>query len=180
VPRYPAADVWIFGYGSLIFRPDFPFVEQRAGLLRGYARRFWQASMDHRGTPEAPGRVVTLIESAGESCSGMAYRVAAADREPVLALLDHRERGGYARRSLRLSTHAGTLEDVVVYVADETNPNYVGPEELERIVSIVGAARGPSGANREYVLRLAEALERMGAEDAHVFEIARAVLASRQ
>jgi cation transport protein ChaC len=106
--------------------------------------------------------------------------VAAADREPVLALLDHRERGGYARRSLRLSTHAGTLEDVVVYVADETNPNYVGPEELERIVSIVGAARGPSGANREYVLRLAEALERMGAEDAHVFEIARAVLASRQ
>lgn len=168
-----AADVWIFGYGSLIFRPDFRFVEQRAGILRGYARRFWQASTDHRGTPEAPGRVVTLIEARGESCWGMVYRVAAPHRESVLASLDHRERGGYQRRSLSLSTSAGILEDVIVYVADQSNPNYVGPEECARIASIVRMAHGPSGANREYVLRLAEALARIGAEDPHVFEIAR-------
>ncbi|MDX5329335.1 MAG: gamma-glutamylcyclotransferase, partial [Marinobacter sp.] len=67
--------VWLFGYGSLIYKVDFPFLEQRPASIRGWARRFWQGSHDHRGTPEAPGRVVTLIEQPGAVCRGMAFRV---------------------------------------------------------------------------------------------------------
>ena len=71
------APLWLFGYGSLIWRPASPFVERRPASARGYARRFWQGSTDHRGVPEAPGRVVTLLPSAGDRCEGVAYRVPA-------------------------------------------------------------------------------------------------------
>jgi cation transport regulator ChaC len=69
------AGQWIFGYGSLVWRPAFPHRRRRPASIRGFCRRFWQASTDHRGTPEAPGRVVTLIESPGDRCWGMAYEV---------------------------------------------------------------------------------------------------------
>ena len=67
--------VWLFGYGSLIYKVDFPFLEQRPASIRGWERRFWQGSHDHRGTPESPGRVVTLIEKPDAVCKGMAFRV---------------------------------------------------------------------------------------------------------
>src|SRR5581483_11846825 len=66
--------MWIFAYGSLIFRPDFPWIERRRAFVRGWARRFWQGSPDHRGVPEAPGRVVTLVARDG-FCGGCAYRI---------------------------------------------------------------------------------------------------------
>jgi cation transport regulator ChaC len=171
-------DVWIFGYGSLIFRPDFPFVERREGFIRGWARRFWQASPDHRGTPEAPGRVVTLVACADAHCWGVAYRVSAAERGQVLERLDYRERNGYQRQVLSFFSHAGPLTDVIVYVADPQNPSYVGPEDERQTAAIVRGAHGPSGSNRDYVLRLAAELARLGVEDAHVSSIARAVAAS--
>ena len=176
--QYVGTDLWVFGYGSLIFRPDFPFVERREGFVRGWARRFWQASPDHRGTRELPGRVVTLIEHAGARCWGVAYRVAAEHVALVLERLDARECGGYQRRTLAFSAAAGDLEAVTVYVADHRNPNYVGPEEEQRIAEIVRRAIGHSGANREYVLHLAEALAQAGEEDPHVLAIARALTES--
>jgi cation transport protein ChaC len=177
--RCAAQVLWVFGYGSLIFRPDFPFMEKREGYIEGWSRRFWQASIDHRGTPELPGRVVTLIANAGERCWGVAYRVADADASAVLARLDHRERGGYQRRTLAFHPQHPTALTfpVVVYVADEANPHYVGPEDVARSAARVHIAHGPSGANRDYVLQLAAALLAMGADDLHVFELAR-VLAS--
>ena len=91
--RTDAGDVaWIFGYGSLLWRPGFRFAERQPAVLRGWMRRFWQASPDHRGAPEAPGRVVTLRRAADSSCWGMAFRVAGPDRADVLAALDHREK----------------------------------------------------------------------------------------
>lgn len=76
--------IWLFGYGSLIYKVDFPFLEQRPASIDGWVRRFWQGSHDHRGTPEAPGRVVTLIQKSGAVCKGMAYRVSPADRKSVV------------------------------------------------------------------------------------------------
>ncbi len=69
-------EVWLFGYGSLIWKADFPFLERRPAHIHGWARRFWQGSHDHRGTPEAPGRVATLVREPGAVCHGMAYRIA--------------------------------------------------------------------------------------------------------
>ena len=65
--------MWIFGYGSLIWRPDFDWIEAAPASIEGWERRFWQGSHDHRGVPDAPGRVVTLIPQANAYCDGMAH-----------------------------------------------------------------------------------------------------------
>jgi cation transport protein ChaC len=162
---------WIFGYGSLIWRATFPHVERRAATLRGWSRRFWQASTDHRGVPGAPGRVVTLIEEPAAACRGVAYRLASGEAAAVLAQLDLRERGGYARRELTLELDGGGLQPGLVYLAAPGNHNYLGPAEPAAIAAQIARARGPSGPNSEYLLRLAEALRLLGADDPHVFEL---------
>jgi cation transport regulator ChaC len=166
---------WIFGYGSLVWRPAFPFEERRAAWIAGFARRFWQGSTDHRGLPGAPGRVVTLVPEPGARCWGMAYRVAAAERAAVVRLLDHREQGGYERRrvELQLATSAETRSraEGIVYFATPENPNYLGEAPLHEIAAQVRRSAGPSGPNLEYVPRLAESLRALGAEDDHVFAL---------
>jgi cation transport protein ChaC len=165
-------ELWIFGYGSLLWRPSFPDVERRPARVRGRARRFWQGSTDHRGVPGAPGRVVTLVPDAAEGCVGIAYRVAAAEAAAVLAALDHRERGGYERVQLALADPQGdAFAEGLAWLATPANPNYLGPAPLEAIAAQVRGAQGPSGTNVDYVLRLAEALRALGAADPHVFAL---------
>jgi cation transport regulator ChaC len=177
--RVSSSPCWVFGYGSLIWRPTFPFAEQRPGWIEGWARRFWQGSTDHRGVPGAPGRVVTLVPQVGARCFGVAYRLHDADRETVLAHLDHREKGGYARHEVAFhTTSAGGPIRALVYIATEANPEYLGPAPLQALVAQIRHARGPSGANTEYVLRLAEALRSLDAEDEHVFALADALAAT--
>jgi cation transport regulator ChaC len=170
-----SSDCWIFGYGSLVWRPAFEHEERRPGFIRGYMRRFWQASSDHRGTPEAPGRVVTLIDRPGAICWGAAYRVAATRLDGVLEELDYREKAGYSRLNLTFFSAAEPVE-ALVYVASPSNANYVGPAPLEDIADVVINSTGPSGSNVEYVLRLQRALDDMNAHDAHVAELAAMVL----
>lgn len=164
--------LWIFGYGSLVWRPSIPFVEREPAWIEGWARRFWQGSTDHRGVPRAPGRVVTLVEEVEARCWGIAYRIAPEEAGGVLAQLDHREQGGYERRELVLRFRARPAVRGLVYVATPANHNYLGPAPLQAIAAQVLASRGPSGANLEYVSSLARALREMGAEDEHVFALA--------
>jgi cation transport protein ChaC len=164
-------EVWLFGYGSLIYKVDFPYLERRRAQLRGWARRFWQGSHDHRGTPEAPGRVVTLVRDDAAVCMGMTYRVT----QDVFVHLDHREKNGYVRETVMLGLDDGTAIEAVVYVANPGNEAYLGPADEAAIARHIAAARGPSGENREYLLHLADALRELGDDDAHVFGIERAL-----
>ena len=168
-----ADTVWIFGYGSLIWKADFAFLERRPARVRGWSRRFWQGSHDHRGTPEAPGRVVTLIAEPGAVCDGMAYRIA----PEVFLHLDHREKNGYERVPITLEFRDGSRTEGIVYIADPENHAYLGPAHESEIAAHILRSVGPSGPNCEYLLHLAEALRALGADDPHVFEIERALLA---
>jgi cation transport regulator ChaC len=167
--------LWIFGYGSLVWRPAFDHAERVPAVVRGWARRFWQGSTDHRGVPGAPGRVVTLVREATATCWGMAYRVGPERAGDVLAGLDHREQGGYDREIVEIELQATTGRPgrvrALMYLATHENPNYLGPAPPHEIARQVVQSVGPSGPNREYVLRLAEALRDLRAEDPHVFEV---------
>jgi len=168
----PDEPLWIFGYGSLVWRPAFPFAELRPARLPGWSRRFWQGSTDHRGIPGAPGRVVTLVPDPSSECWGVAYRVHSVDGDQVLAQLDHREKGGYDRLEVDLHGRTEASFRGVTYLATPENPNYLGPAPLAEIAVQVRRSRGPSGANLEYVTRLAEALRELEAVDDHVFALA--------
>lgn len=157
--------VWLFGYGSLIYKVDFPFLERRPATIRGWSRRFWQGSHDHRGTPEHPGRVVTLVEEAGAVCTGMAYRVAPA----TFTQLDFREKNGYLRFATTLDFGDGASAEGLVYIAGADNAAWLGDASETEIVRRIASASGPSGSNREYVFKLAQALRKLGADDPHVF-----------
>ncbi len=165
--------VWLFGYGSLIFKADFPYLQRRPASIDGWVRRFWQGSHDHRGTPAHPGRVLTLIKNPGTRCAGMAYQVA----PEVFDHLDVREKNGYLRFTTPMLFTDGHREEGLVYIASEDNAAYLGPASEQDIARQIAASRGPSGANRDYLLDLAEALRALGAEDPHVFALERRLLA---
>ena len=168
--------MWIFGYGSLIWRPSFEYLERRRAYLPGFMRRFWQGSPDHRGVPGAPGRVATLLPAPGQTCGGCAYRVDPANADAILAELDHREIAGFARLYRDVfdteDAHAPFAE-ALVYVANADNPHFLGPLDEKLIAEWVSRSVGPSGPNIDYVLNLHAALCELGIADEHVKTIAR-------
>jgi cation transport protein ChaC len=159
--------VWMFGYGSLIFKADFPFIERRPAHIHGWSRRFWQGSHDHRGTLQAPGRVVTLIEEAAAVCAGMAYLIT----PEVFAHLDYREKNGYLRLSTDMVFDDGSHAEGLIYIASADNTAFLGPAPEPEIARQIAGARGPSGRNADYLLALASALRELGKEDRHVFAL---------
>jgi len=161
--------VWLFGYGSLIYKADFTYLERRPASIRHWVRRFWQGSHDHRGTLEAPGRVVTLIPQTDAVCVGMAYLIA----PDALAHLDVREKNGYLRFVTSLSLDDGREPEGLVYIATEENAAFLGAASERDIAEHIARSTGPSGPNRDYLLQLADALHQMDAEDPHVFAIER-------
>src|SRR5690606_18187078 len=124
-------------------------------------------SHDHRGTPEAPGRVLTLVPESGATCVGMAYLIT----PQVFDHLDHREKNGYLRHVVDIAFDDGKHADGLVYIAEADNAAWLGPASDADIAAQIASAHGPSGSNREYVERLADALRALGAEDAHVFAL---------
>ncbi len=175
--RDASESTWIFGYGSLIWRPGFPYLRSRVAAIDHRQRRFWQGSTDHRGIPGAPGRVVTLVDAPDRRCWGRAFELPPDRRHDILASLDHREKGGYQRLSLPLHLEDGVTVRGVTWIATADNDNFLGPADDRAIARQVAGASGPSGPNREYVLRLDEALRADGHEDPHVARIAALVRA---
>lgn len=160
-------EIWLFGYGSLIHKVDFDYIECQSAHIVGYERRFWQGSHDHRGTFENPGRVLTLAPSKDARCFGKAFNV---NRE-VFAHLDHREKNGYLRHTVTVHLENKRQVKGLVYIASPDNAAYLGEAAVEDIAKQIFKSSGPSGPNRDYVYQLADALRLCHEIDEHVFAI---------
>ncbi|KAI3422112.1 hypothetical protein GPALN_012645 [Globodera pallida] len=168
--------MYIFGYGSLLWNPNFPYDEAIRGVVVGYVRRFWQLSPDHRGTPDNPGRVVSLVPDIDGSCWGIAYKINEKAVENTLKYLDHREKAGYRLKRVKFYPDDGSEPfELSVYIseADRRNIYHSGPTSMDDIVKQIIRSRGLSGSNLEYALRLADCQRRMAPNfwDEHLFEI---------
>ena len=170
-PEASAERLAIFAYGSLLFRPGFAYSERLRGTLPGYARSFSQASPDHRGTPERPGRVVTLVPEPLALTVGAVYFVAA-PAEELLRELDHRERAGYERVCVEVSLASASVQ-AVTWIAPAGNAYDVGQLPPEALAAQIRLSVGPSGRNDDYVFRLESALSELGAVDPLVSELSR-------
>ncbi len=160
-----SGDLWVFGYGSLMWRPGFDFVERRLAWLRGYHRALCIYSHVHRGTPERPGLVLGLDR--GGSCRGVAFRVAAAKADATLAYLRAREQvtAVYVERSVRVRLDDGREVTAVTYVVDRAHVQYAGKLPLEAIIAHVRGAVGQSGDNPAYVLNTHRHLKELSLRD---------------
>jgi len=160
----PDQDVWVFGYGSLIWRPDFNFSERRQALLYGYHRALCLWSRVNRGTPERPGLVFAL--DAGGSCRGVAYKIAANDVPDTMQALWHREMpsGSYLPKWLQCRTPEGPIRALTFIMNRNTNA-YVTGMGREQLIRVINSAHGRNGPCREYVVETAVALKEYGIND---------------
>jgi glutathione-specific gamma-glutamylcyclotransferase len=158
-------DFWVFGYGSLMWRPGFSFLEQRQGLVRGWSRHLCVYSHIYRGTPERPGLVLGLDR--GGSCHGVAFRIAPSQWPATLGYLRERElvTAVYLERDVRLDFGAGASATALTYVADRRHAQYAGRLERSRLLELVGDSHGQAGANAEYVLNTQEHLAALAIHD---------------
>ncbi|KAF5284798.1 hypothetical protein FQA39_LY04523 [Lamprigera yunnana] len=173
--------MWVFGYGSLIWKVDFPFESKIVGYIKGFERKFYQHSTDHRGTPERPGRVVTLVPSGEKFCVwGVAYKIKDIDVEKVIDHLDYREKGGYKRTNVVFfpsDSHIDPL-NITIYVGAKGNQNYADEADEISIANQIVNCVGPSGTNVEYLLNLAKSMREIAPHinDDHLFKIEAEVL----
>jgi cation transport protein ChaC len=160
----PASDVWVFGYGSLMWNPAFHHVEARPARVRGWHRRFCLWNTFGRGTPENPGLMLALER--GGSCAGLALRVAADAVRSELGVLWNREMitGAYEPRWVRLVADGEPIE-AVTFVVNRAHPRYAGKLEVREIARRMATASGPLGASREYLESTVAELDRLGLRD---------------
>lgn len=168
--------MFVFGYGSLLWNPNFPYEEAISGMVFGYSRRFWHLSPDHRGTPDSPGRVVSLVSDDEGSCWGIAYKIPDACVNQTLQYLDYRERAGYTLQTVLFYPVDGSEPfKLGVYIAESTQSNIYnsGPCTVDEIVKQIVRSKGCSGSNLEYALRLVDCQRRMAPDiwDEHLYQI---------
>lgn len=157
-------DLWIFGYASLIWRPEFKFVEHRRATVHGWHRAFRMRSRVNRGTPQQPGLVFALLH--GGSCLGMVYRIARDRADAELARLWAREMptGVYDPRWLNCRTDRGDVR-ALAFTLSRRSPNFTGRLDDAELLEILRHASGRYGTTLDYMLRTARALDEHGMLD---------------
>jgi cation transport protein ChaC len=167
-------DLWVFGYGSLIWRPGFDFIERVPARLIGEHRALCVYSFVHRGTPEKPGLVLGLDR--GGACRGVAFRIAEKHRAATVAYLREREQvtSVYREvmRSVWLEDDARQRVSALAYVVDRGHVQYAGRLSLAEQLRHVRQGHGQSGVNRDYVLATVKAIEAEGFRDAQLHQLA--------
>ncbi len=159
------SDYWVFGYGSLMWNPGFPFLEVQTAVLHGYHRAFCLYSHHYRGTEETPGLVLGLDR--GGSCAGRAYRVAADKAEEVRAYLHEREMLHYVYdpRDLLVRLPDGRKVRAHTYVVVRGGDQYAGKLPLDQSARLILQGNGVSGANLEYLENTVRHLDELGIAD---------------
>ncbi|TAK47701.1 MAG: gamma-glutamylcyclotransferase [Xanthobacteraceae bacterium] len=167
-------DLWVFGYGSLMWRPGFDYVERRPARLIGAHRTLCVYSFVHRGTPEKPGLVLGLDH--GGACQGIAFRVAEKDRDATLVYLREREQINHVyhevMRSIWLEDDARCQVSALCYVVDRRHPQYAGRLTTEQQLHFVRQGHGKSGPCRDYVLSTVAELDAQGCRDNELHRLA--------
>lgn len=154
-------EFWVFGYGSLMWRPDFPYIDAQRVLVHGYHRTLCALSTGHRGTKEKPSLIVGLDR--GGSCLGRGYLVAPKDVENVRAYLRGREQksGVYEPRHITINLNDGRKYQALTFAVCRTSPLYTGKLPFERQVELVLQGNGRSGTGLEYLQSMVEHLDEM-------------------
>jgi cation transport protein ChaC len=164
---HSAGDLWVFAYGSLMWRPDFEFLERRPARLIGAHRALCVFSFVHRGTPEKPGLVLGLDR--GGNCRGIAYRVAGALRADTIEYLREREQVTMVyretHRAVWLDDDPAQRVTALCYMVDRGHEQYAGRLSLDQQLHYVRQGHGRSGVNRDYVLDTVAEIERQGYRD---------------
>ncbi|WP_417268783.1 gamma-glutamylcyclotransferase [Celeribacter sp.] len=165
---------WVFGYGSLMWNPEFTYDARLPATLTGFARSFCMWSLHHRGSPEVPGLVLALDAEAGASCRGLAYHVDEAEAEETLARLRERElvTSAYQEMTVPLDLDDGRRVDSLAYVVDRDHVQYTGPLSLERQAEVIAVACGGRGPNCDYLFNTALHLAELGMEDRDLDQLA--------
>lgn len=169
-------DLWVFGYGSLLWNQGFPHVEQALATLHGYHRSFCMRSIHHRGTDEVPGLVLALDAADGAWCRGVAYRVDPDHHDTTMDYLREREliSSAYLERVVPLDLADGRKVDAVAYVIDPDHVQYCHLD-LDEQARIIAHAVGGRGPNTEYLYNTANHLTEAGIEDPDLTWLAREV-----
>jgi cation transport protein ChaC len=167
-------DIWIFGYGSLMWDPGFHHAEAHPALLYGYHRRFCVYSYTYRGTRAQPGLVLGLDR--GGACRGIAFRIAGARRGEVVDYLRGREQTTHVYRevvrSVWLENDARARVAALAYVVDRGHVQYAGRLSLHEQLRYVRQGHGRSGNNRDYVLETVRSIEAQGFRDPQLHQLA--------
>jgi cation transport protein ChaC len=170
-------DLWVFGYGSLMWRPGFAYLDRVEALLIGAHRALCVYSFVHRGTPERPGLVLGLDR--GGACRGIAYRVAAANRSSTIAYLRAREQVTtvYLECTRRVWLEGDARRQVLAlcYMVDRSHAQYAGRLTLAQQLHHVRQGHGQSGANRDYVVATVSALEALGYRETQLHVLAQSL-----
>ncbi len=161
--------LWVFGYGSLLWNPGFTPARMTKARLFGYHRSFCMLSIHHRGTEDDPGLVLALDAQAGAQCTGMAFQVADAEHDSVLAALREREliSSAYVEKHVELTADDDSKIDALAYVIDPDHVQYC-QFPLERQAQMIARAIGGRGPNTEYLFNTAEHLTELGIRDAEM------------
>lgn len=172
-PKEDHDGLWVLGYGSLMWRPGFSFLEMQAARVSGFVRDMCFLSIHYRGTPETPGLVCGLMEDVRGVCRGRAFRVAPADADAVIAYLDEREliTDIYHTRMLPVTLEDGRTVPARGYVADTAHRQFVGGwSDAEKAAAIV-AGRGSQGRSLDYLASLVAHLDGLGIGDSRLHRL---------